>query len=400
METLKKPSSSVYLYVTSLLILLACLGIGLAIALRKPLWGDEVLSLNLIIHSSYPVLLSHPIPEGNVCHFFYILQRLIFDVSGFTLPPQWEAGQWDFVYPYGWVIVRLNPVFFMSLSIVLIYYYFSRFYSKSAGWFSVFISLSSYMVWGYWAEARPYAVWFFLITAQLLLFLRVVDSRNFSRLTWIVLVIVHLFLSFTSILSVALIGIVSLLLWIYVDKDWRKYILLTVLPSSICLLYYLYSPKWQWRFESSPMELIGASISKDRFMIIFIFAVALFFNFWQKKIKAGRIFSDDSTRVGVPYLILTLLMILSAFAIIFMLKLGATTSREGFEIPGRYFIYLTPVGIIAIMLFSVQLWRAFQGRPRMLIIGTLAIGGLVLFRALRTFALAKGFYFFSANNSF
>jgi len=400
-----KQNTGVYLYLSSLLIFIACFAVGLAIAARKPLWGDEIVSLNYVANSSYVSLLTQRILEGNICHLFYLLQKVFCDLAGFSLPAPWAAGDWQYVDPRSWMIVRLNPIFFMSLAITLIFYYFSRFYSKIAGWYSLFIVLSSYMVWGYWAEARPYALWIFLITAQSFLFLRLVEAKRFSKSTGTLLVIVHLLLAFTSILSVVLVVSVSCLLWIYVDKDWRRYILLTALPSLISFIYYLYSPKWQWWFANTPLELINASIPKDRFLIIFLFVGFLLLSLGQKRTDRLRFFNSDVIKKGIPYLILTGLTVLSAFAVIFSFQLIANTDHQGFQVPGRYFIYLTPVGIIAVTLFSIQLWRAcppgqptgrraLRGKIWLQILLAGGLGCLILFRAVRTYVLVKGFYFF------
>lgn len=394
MKTPVKNTSTVYLWLSSFFLLLVCVGIGLTIAAHKPLWGDEILSLNFVVRSSYASLLSQPIPEGNVCHLFYLLQKVFCDLAGFSLTPAWDAGHWTHEDPYAWMIVRLNPVIFMSLSIVFVFYYFSRFYSSLAGWYSLMISLSSYMVWAYWAESRPYGLWIFLTTVQSLLFLSLTGPIKPGAKQWPLLTTVHFLLSLTSILSIAAIGIVSFLLWIYVERNWRRYVFLTVMPAVICILYYLNSPKYQWWFANSPWDLINASFPKDRFLIIFLFAGFLLLYYFQRRTKRRRLFEDDAIKEGIPYLILTVLMVLAAVAVLLVFKLGANTNREGFEIPGRYFIYLTPVGIIAVTLFSVQLWRAFKSKTWLQIFLGLGIGFLVLIRVLRTFALVKGFYYF------
>ena len=62
----------------------------------------------------------------------------------------------------GQIILRINANLLMSLSIVLIFYFFVRYYSWGAGIYSLLLSLSSFMVWAHWVEARPYVLWFFL----------------------------------------------------------------------------------------------------------------------------------------------------------------------------------------------------------------------------------------------
>ena len=105
-------------------------------------------------------------------------------------------------------------------------------------------------------------------------------------------------------------------------------------------------------------------------------------------------YKDNTILKGGPYLVLTILMLLAAIFVLFLFKMGECPPMKGFPISNRYFIYLTPVGIIASTLFSVYLWRAFKGLWWMQGLILTGIGYLVILRAFKTYSLVKGFYHF------
>lgn len=370
--------------------------IGFYLAERKPLWNDEFYSqIATIDWQTYGGILLGNATEGNNSPLFFIIQKLFCDFGDYAISTNWHHNQQAWISDdFSEIFLRINPVVFMSLSIAVIFYFFHRFYSFPAAMLSLIVSLSSYMVWAYWAEARPYALWVFLTTTQSLLFLSLMRNVKVSQETWNWLVVNHILLSMTSVFSLSQIVIVSFLLWIFLERRWQKYILLTLIPSLICIFYYITSAstKFQFWFWHSPMQLINASISKDRFLIIFIFIVCFFMSYYQKKKGYPQIFQYRFMKEGLPYLLSTILMVLAACVVLLLFKLGDDGSRQGFFISNRYFIYLTPIGIIAVTHFVMQLFRALNERKLLKSLMFLGIMFMVILRLYRTLGIVKGLY--------
>lgn len=95
---------------------------------------------------------------------------------------------------------------------------------------------------------------------------------------------------------------------------------------------------------------------------------------------------------GGLYLLFSLLMIAAFSGILMVLKFKESFVSEGFQISNRYFIALTPIGIIAVTLFPVIVLRTLKGRTWMRAGVIVVVGFFLLFRLMRTLSLAKGLY--------
>ena len=376
-----------------LILFLACMTLGFWRAANKPLWIDENYSTKAVVMgASYVQMIFGDIFEGNKNPLFYFIQKVVTDLTAYTMPiemGQVETLVWDL---RSQIILRAAPVFFMSLSIVLIFYFFSRYYSLWTGLYSVLISLSSFMVFQYWAEARPYALWVFLTTVQSLLFIYLLDKKGSEKSkAWIGLIVTHFLMVFTVIFSMVQIAFVSLLLFIFYEKKLRKYILFTFIPVVIGLYYYSITMKLTFYFKEGPLALINASISKDRFFILFIF-VFYFVCYLLSNSKKGYLYLKERvftpSKIYMVYFLFTSLMLAAAGVVLFLFKLNAEASPEipGFQVSNRYLIFLVPVGIIAVTMFSdymVRMTKNFYVRFFIVVF----LGVLLIFRFYRTFAL-------------
>ena len=363
--------SPYFLAILTIALFAVLFNVGLDIARKKPIWNDEFYSqLQSVSATSYKQMFAGKIQDGNNSPLFYSIQKALCQFTGYENLEAWKKGDWSFSDDYSRVLLRINPVFFMSLMMVMIFYYFAKFHSLFEGGLSIFLSLSSFMLWNFWAEARPYALWMFLTASQSLLFLYLVRCRRlkdendkeeciYYKRGLISLCIVNLLMAFTVIFSVAQVFIVSLLLWFFVDKRWGRYIFIAVIPICIGLFYYYHAPKYDFHFNLKPDQLIRDCFSRDRFHNMFIYAFFLAVYGVQSLIGKKLILKDKKLFTGLPYFFVTVMMILSSFALLILLKLG--DEGKGFEISSRYFVYLTPISIIATVIFSGSVIKSLKG---------------------------------------
>lgn len=383
-------ASRIALY-SSALIFFLCFNIGLLLVEHKPLWNDEIYTLISLEGISYPDIILGKQQEGNNAPLFYVVQKALMDALGYRIPPEWTPPQSDWSHKdlVSQILLRLLPITAMALAIAIIFHFFTRRYSLAAGMYAFLVTMSSYMLWAYWAEARPYALWFFLTTIQSLLFFHVsqpegkADGRAYAALA-----VTHVLLSLTIFLSILQIIIVFVLLTAIDRKCWQRSLGLILIPLMISTFYYLKSPKYGFWFADTPIELLNANIPKDRMLLIMIF-VSLLAITLRRPIK---FFNLKTLRQGQVYAFFVGFMLLAYAAVLLLLKYRETVNMAGFQISNRYFLALTPIGIIAVTLFSVLMYKAVS-------LNKWAKGGVVLFlisfllfRFLRTFALIKPFY--------
>lgn len=331
--------------------------VGILLSQRKPLWNDELYTQKESVERpSYAEILSGRLPEGNNFPLFYLIQKIICGVSGYRLGDQWHS-EWQLSEPRGQVILRISADIFMSLSLALIFYYFAGQFSLTAGVYALLVALSSQMVWGYWAEARPYALWFFLTTVQLLLIL----GKNNLR----ALLVVNFLLALTVSFGVLQIFLISALLLLEKRCGWKKCSAIFVLPLLVFMFYFIQSPRFRFHLPADPLQ----QLILPNFPFEWLAITVLYF-----------IFNKDRR-----YWIVLMGMLSSAAGIILLIAWMSPKHGEvAFEISSRYFIYLVPAGIIGITLFSIRWVQMFKGQPWMFANTVIVLAGLLMMRFLKT----------------
>ena len=393
-----------FIVICSLFIFLTGLGIGFNLAKDRPLWGDEIRTQGATVDPlSYGEIISGRHIgriEGNVCPLFYLIQKSILKIFQFHLPQQkWDTYFYDL---RSQIIVRINPILFMTLSLTSIFYYFARHYSLLTGVYAVFLGLSSPMIWSYWAEARPYALWIFLTSTQTLLFLSLIKhsthhsaSSHHDKILWRWLMVVHILLALTVFFSLIQIVICTALLWLFVQKNFKKYVLLTLIPMSLCLYYYAQAPSYKYLFNQTAWELITPSFPYEWIVITLLFALFLICKWTKNIIRARREGWDRSclpvrddamiSKEGVSFLLLVILMLMAAFFMMFVFKFVAIHGDEQYFVYTRYFIYLVPITIISTTVFSFHLAEAFKDNRWMLFNTMMVLGAFLVIRSLKTY---------------
>lgn len=363
----------------AVLIFLMCLGIGFWIAANKYVWNDEYYSVtNSTLKRTYVEILQGRVDEGNNSPLFYITEKVLCDLTHYKAPQAWVEGDRSYDEFYSRIFLRIIPVIFMSLAIAIIFWYFATYYSAWTGVYALFVTLSSYMVWSYWAEARPYAMWFFLTTVQSLIFITLLKKGfNWGLMAW--MTITYYFLSLTVVFGAAQIAISAILLGIFLDRRWYKYLPGAIIPIGICIFYYSTAPKYEFWFLNTPIELFMANIPKDRLILLTVLGgFALWMNRTSKEIMG--------------YFSFTVMMMMAVTAVLCIFKYNESVIHQGFSISNRYFIHLSAVGIIALTLLTHS---CVQGIKNPLFKKIVVMGFVLLlgWRLLKTYQLLQAVIF-------
>jgi len=348
----------------SAVLLVLLIFLGFEVAKHKHLWGDEIYThLASVEDKSYLDIMFGKTVEGNVCPLFYLTQKAITQVVQFETPKDWYAGEKNSWRIGPMIILRIGPVVCMALALVLLFYGFSRMYSIWWGFYVLGLTLDSYMVWQYWAEARPYALWFLLTVVQSILLLLALNSKVVSAKFLRSLFVTNILLAFTVVFSMFQVAIITFLLWFFVDRGVRKYIILTIIPISIAGYYYTMGPDLKFWFPPNYMTLIYPTIPKERVIFIGIMLLSSLFYFPKHSKSSTMQLKSASEKDYFGVLLYMIIMFVVAFFILAIFCSKAVPMTEGFQISMRYFIFLTPISSISITVIMIYLLRRWRYCP-------------------------------------
>lgn len=372
--------------VLAILLFILCFLLGTFLSRHKILWNDECYTQAYTIDPhTYGDILRMDIYEGNTSPLFYLLQKSVTDLFQYHFPMQWTGQTGPIVEERSQMVLRITPNFFMSLGIAAIFYFFASRYSLLWGGYALAMSLSSFMVWAYWLEARPYSLWFCLTSLQVLVFLHLLGAKTSKTMPgpWVFLGAIHVLLALTAFSSMAQITIITALLWLALPSS-RTYIWRLGLPVLVCLFYAVLMPKGilKFAFASSPLGLVLDNFSADRLAIAGIFIA---FCLMRRKFPPQA-----------PYHILLPACFLCAAGALIAYIAFSQTKGPVFFMDSRYFIYLAPVEIIATVVFSRELmvmvkpgWGRFN--MGLMLGGLLLVHGLWTYKHVFSFALYSNF---------
>lgn len=389
---MKKQKSHLILAVV---VFIMCSFFGFYIASQKRLWNDELYTLLVSVNqTSYFKMLIGKIPEGSVSPLFYMVQKGLCDLFNYVSPLEWTQGKWEFIHPFSQIFLRISSVVFMALSIAGTFHFFLKRYSVFWAIYSILVSISSYMILSFWAEARPYALWVCLSTFQILVFLKILQTQKKNVVQNSVLLAINFGLSLTVTISVLQIFLVSVFLFIWKRVN-LKYLLWNLLPIFICIFYQTQAPRYKFWFHDGVLELITASIPKDRLILILIYVMCLLVtSFVMKKESMEKLglckLSLIDRKFSYGGLVLLGSFVLFAGLILFYFKLFESGSTEGFQIANRYFIFLTPIGVIVTIFASIHLCQMAKKLPlRVFFLSVIFI--FLIFRMYKSFLLFNHF---------
>lgn len=306
--------------------------LGLQRSEVKPLWVDEIATWrDSVDRSSYGDILTRPFlsdqTEGNTFPLFYLIQKAIVDLADLEVPIDLTPSV-AYDEPVALQVLRIQPVVFMALTVLIIFWYFFSSYNFVWAIVSLAACASTYSFWHFFAEARPYALWMFLCTCQLLLFLRATSDPSLLKSDSLrALAFVHILLSFTVIFSLIPILTCGLTLFLLGVRDFKRLALTIALPAALCLFYYSFSMRLGFYYNFGPHSLVFSALPADRLVILFLALIG-----------AGIARKRPSP---VYLFVASFLAATISLCSVFWLKQVAP--GEGFEISNCYFVYLAPL---------------------------------------------------------
>ena len=356
---------------------------GLYIAAKTPLWADEVTSQTKSIsgQSYRSLLLGIGKREGNNSPLFYFIQKLWQDGAGYDNP---NVGIDSSFFSNGFL--RVWPVASIAASIGVVFYYFASRWNIWLGFYSVLVSLTSYMVWEYATQARPYALWFFLTTIQILLVLSVICTAGIDRETLLRrLSIINWLLAFTIVLSVVQNFASSLVLWVFAERRKKWHTVLFAGPAATALYYYSLAPRYDIYFVDGAIALLGANLPIDRVVIIIFGSMLLTASRLKVSSRKVEAMSHDYLIQSIAGSILLVAIYAGCLAIIMKFWMDTVPGIGTSFVSNRYFIMLAPIGIVMTTIASFAI-IVLPGRFYK-IIGFLVLGCMMILRFSRTWDL-------------
>ncbi len=341
------------------IVFLMCLALGYCLSARKVLWNDELYTqVQTIEGSSFGKIIKGDIREGNNAPLFYILQKSFLSAAQYRFPYPWKEGEGRVYHLYSQMLLRTISNICMSLAIVMLFHYFCVNVSCWAALLSVVVSLSSYMVLAYGSEARPYALWFLLSIWQLLTFLKLQEAPE-DKKSWKTLGIIHCLLVLTVVISIGQIFVISLLLWLKQRQQLKKFIFLTLAPFAVCVYYF-------W-LASSHGVLCPYHVPNVVMLIDGVFPLSYLVSF----VFLALIYAFIRFRNGLlPDFMSGVFKRIASCGVLIFLFTGSLLAYYKFRerlsddtigyLNCRYFIYLTPLEIIATVFGVVFIFRLLK----------------------------------------
>lgn len=353
----------------------------LKIAEQRPLWGDEIYSeIGSVKAYTYAQILMGKLDEGNKAPLFYVIQKAWGDVFKYEAPKAWSEGDWKYSDPYSNVFLRFWPVVCTAAGVAAIFYYFAAGWGMWTGWYSLMVSLSSFMVWQYVVEARPYALWFMLSALQMIFVLKWSELKDKTKGGYAGhLAIVNCLLSLTVIFSIVQTAVTCVILLCAGVRRWKSYIPLLAVPAAITAYYVKASGSMPFWFNESFMGILGASLPQDRLAIIGMGALVM-------GIAAIKWWKPEYLqRFWLPFLF-TAFILAGCIAVLIKFKMEAVQpGGSGYPVSNRYFMLLVPPGIIMTTIASYYLVALSKGWVKTGV--QWMLGALLIFRVYKTYKL-------------
>lgn len=359
------------------------LTVGTIIASRKPLWGDEIYSQTNAIsnHTYQKIIFSGLQGEGNKAPLFYLQQKIFCDI--FRYKNQAENNPVS-----ERIFLRAPTVLEISLFVSMLFCFFTRRFNLWFGFLSIFVALSSLMLWWYWAQARPYGLWVLLTGCQMFLFIDIIEETIASRKHWIYLSLVHILLALTCVLSVIQITIISAIL-LFKEYHWKRLLFLLLIPLALGFYYKPTGPANNVIFTLTVDQMLRDNVARDRLYVLLFYPLLLLLYCLRAKFHF-KISRDNPIVKSFAFFLAVFSMIL--ITVVWLGFLREHALNRGQYVVSRHIIFLLPVGIIAVTYLAGIMWESLKSINglRQLLMGVILI--LLSYRMERIILGIKHFF--------
>jgi hypothetical protein len=346
----------------SLLILAVGFVIGQNVAWHKPLWTDEIFTqVSTNEGRSYLDIVCLRTEEGNRCPLFFLIQKAAMEALHFRLPFAWQREGFV-VHRLSQEMMRLPAVVFMSLAIALMFWFFCRYYSVAAGVLVFLMALASIVVWFYWAEARAYSFWMLLTTCQTLLLLKMfMEEGRPRKALWHMLTVIHLALCLTILYGAAQVFLAAAVLRLWKGVPVRSFLWTALVPTLFSVMIFFNTPRLAAVYPVGiPESQVLVNFPPERLALVAIFCLFLILAGHLKLLVTRDVAWAAAERLK-PFFFFALAMFLGGWGMMLVFK--AMAAGKGTFCLVRYFVFLTPVAIIATSLVLVHAWRISRCYP-------------------------------------
>jgi len=341
-------SRGFHISLTIVVFFIAC-WMGFSVALQKPLWGDEMYSEQTHIKAcSYLKIISGTIGEGEKAPIYFCTQKLIDQIFSLNFPDHVTGNLYK--DKRAQIICRISAV----LAITLIFYYFTRTIGFWAGASGLLIILSTFMVWAYWAEDRVYPFWFLGTTIQALVVLWASQykPKELTVLSWLLSANILLALMTPT----CVLQIVAVMIWMFLT-GFRKisdYFVVCAVPFGIVFFYYhqmqVVNGPLVFFFKFPWYKVFTANIPLERIVVLVIAGAYLCLR-WLR-LRATQDHQGNLNCLSFLYIICV-----AGAGLLLEFKIKSGHNIAGWSMEGRYFIFLAPIGIIAMTFIFTRLMQ-------------------------------------------
>lgn len=291
------------------------------------------------------------------------------NISGYRFTQDWQGEHFVFDQK-GQIFLRLPSNICVAFTLSFMLFFFLRRKDLFSSIVSLLLTLSAYMTWAYWPEARPYALWYSLSIIHGLLILNAFEKKDSDNIT--PLLLTHWLLALTSVISAAQILLAGILL-LFKDRNFKKTFLL-ITPIPVVLFYTSMGMSIAPRLDISPITLMSAAAPPEWLAAI---SIGIIFFLFHKKIL---------TESTVLFTALFLGMFAGASSIL-LLALFRQAPPSAPVLYYRHFIFLTPYAMLLTTCMLKHLWKYYQHSHWAKLNIILFTCGLLITNGLRTATL-------------
>jgi hypothetical protein len=339
-------------FIAGTLVFCFLFSIGILLARHKPLWTDELFGQQATVQrTSWPDIILGQTPEINKFPLFFMLQKGFLQLFHFQLGFVWD-GSSLVVDPQAQVVLRVLPDILMSLAMTAIVLFFGFRSGYVGAIVAALICWSMPMVWLYWVEARPYALWFMLTVIQALLFISTASQKEINA-PKVPFLLVNLGLCLTAPLGVIQTIVGQGLLW-WAGARRGKFHIISGLGPLFLGAYYMMAQEKIGMYLFVPWQQIFLrNFSFEEMVFLGMFIILLLLSWRVEALHKYFLFG----RIFLPFCLAFI-----AIAVAGLFYVVWKSNPQSPPVAERHFIFLTPIGIIMTVAIFTDWWLAAASR--------------------------------------